>query len=87
MARSLKTLNTLAGYLVWSESAWGGVGEAQNTRQAFSPDSHLPIGWCRPEGVKPITVVHEIHHLHAASCMRARVPSTVYSVLGLNLSS
>ena len=36
MTRSLKTLNQLAGYLVWSEIAWGGVGEAQNTRQAFS---------------------------------------------------
>ena len=34
MARSLKTLNPLAGYLVWSESAWGGVGEAPDTRQA-----------------------------------------------------
>ena len=34
MERSLKTLNPLAGYLVWSGSAWGGVGEATNTRQA-----------------------------------------------------
>ena len=34
MARSLKTLNPLAGYLVWSGSAWGGVGEAPDTRQA-----------------------------------------------------
>ena len=34
MARSLKTLNPLAGYLVWSGNAWEGVGEALNTRQA-----------------------------------------------------
>ena len=34
MARSLKTLNPLAGYLVWSGSAWGGVSEAPNSGQA-----------------------------------------------------
>ena len=34
MARSLKTLNPLAGYLVWSGSAWVGVGDAPNARQA-----------------------------------------------------
>ena len=56
-ARSLKTLNSLAGYLVWSGRAWGGVGEAHKTR---SKHSHLPIGNCGPEGVNKLLILRRV---------------------------
>jgi len=54
MARSLKTLNPLAGYLVWSGSAWGSVGEAPDTRQAVC--------------VANFACGEELNHLCTSSC-------------------
>jgi len=65
MARSLKTLNPLAGYLVWSGSAWGGVGEAQNTRH---PPSILSIIFDTVErkGLTPVRSQTQFGEVRAA---------------------
>ena len=64
MARSLKTLNPLAGYLVWSGSAWGGVGEAPDTRQAVC--------------VANFACGEELNHLCTSSCFSMGTGSSEY---------